>query len=180
MKLATRHIRASIFGITIIFFLLPFIVVSCPGYGKVSVTGFEIASGKTIRGSQLSEFTENKRIYPEPYAYLAILSAVLGIVFSYIKKRNLSFILCIIASMAGVILLLLLKNHIYIQARRLYRDDIVVRFAVGYWLSLWGFVIALITTFILIPSKKFAFPIKKKIVFPIRFRRHIRIRRRRS
>lgn len=179
MKIATRHIRATMFGIIIIFFLLPFIVVSCPGYGRVAVTGFEIASGKTIRGSQLSEFTENKRIYPDPYAYLAILSAVLGIVFSYIKKRNLSFVLCVIASMAGILLLLLLKNHIYIQARRLYRDDLVVRFAIGYWLALWGFIITLITTFILIPSKKFAFPIKKRIVFPFKFKRRIRIRKRR-
>ncbi len=179
MKMETRHIRAALFGIIIIFFLLPFIVVSCPGYGRVPVSGFEIASGKTIRGSQLSEFTENKRIYPEPYAYLAILSAVLGIVFSYIKKKNLAFILCAIASMTGIILLLLLKNHIYVQARRLYSDDIVVRFAIGYWLALWGFVIALITTFILIPSKKFAFPIKGKIKFPIKFKRRVRIRKRR-
>ena len=177
MKITARHIRATLFGIIIIFFLLPFIVVSCPGYGRVAVTGLEIASGKTIRGSQLSEFTENKRIYPEPYAYLAILSAVLGIVFSYIKKRNLAFILCVIASMAGIILLLLLKSHIYMQARRLYSDDIVVRFAIGYWLALWGFIIALITTFILIPSKKFAFPVKRRIIFPIKFKKRTRKRR---
>ncbi len=173
MQKNTRHIRAAIFGITILFFFMPFVIISCPGHGSVSITGTQLSSGTIIRGSQFSEFTPNQRIKPEPYAFLALFCAIAGIIFSYIKNKRLSFILCITAAIFGIILLMLLKNRIYIQVRRLNEQaDLVFRYAIGFWLSITGFTTALIVTLLLNPIMPFA-----KIKFPIRLPYKRRARR---
>lgn len=161
MQKITKHIRAGLFGLIILFFLLPFIVISCPNHGSVTVTGVELATGKTIRGSQFSEMTPDQRIKQEPFAILALLCTIFGIIFSYVKRKKTAFILCAAVSILGIIFLLLLRNSIYMQIRRLNdSDDLVFSYAKGYWLSLYCFITVLVVTFLLNPIKRLTIPLK--------------------
>jgi hypothetical protein len=111
MKSATKHIGASLFGLIIIAFIFPFVIVSCPGHGQVPVTGAQLSFGTTIKGSQLSSVSSDRQIKPQPLAFLALGCAAAGIIFSYLKTKD-SSILCLAAAIAGLAFLLLLRNQI--------------------------------------------------------------------
>ncbi len=153
MKLPVRHIRASVFGLAAICFLLPFVVVSCPDKGRASVTGVEIAFGATIKGERFSTVTPDQHITPQPLAILALACAVGGIVFSYLKK-NPAFVLCTAASAGGIALLVFLRNRITVQAHVLAGDSLVLRYEIGYSLAMAAFILALVVTLALNPSRK--------------------------
>jgi hypothetical protein len=155
MKQPIRHIRASVFGLAALAFLLPFVVVSCPDQGRVSVSGVQLAFGTTVKGSQLSTVSADQHIKPQLFALFAFASAVAGIVCSYLK-RNPSFLLCAAAAIAGIALLLLLRNQIGTEAYRMASDNLKVRYEIGYWVATAGFILALAVTLLLNPSKKWS------------------------
>jgi hypothetical protein len=153
VKLPVKHIRASVFGLVILCFLLPFVVVSCPQHGSAKVSGMEIAFGRTIRGESLSSVTNDQRILPQVLAILALACAVAGIVFSYLKK-NTAFALCTAASIGGIVLLVLLRNRINAQGYILRGEGLVLRYEVGYSLAVAAFILALVVTLAFNPSSK--------------------------
>ena len=153
MKSTVKHIRAGVFGLVIIAFFLPFVVVSCPDQGRASVTGVQLAFGTTIRGSKLSSVTSDQRIKPQGFALAAFACAIAGVVVSYLKKQP-AFIACTILAIAGIALLLLLQNQINAQAYRMSSDSLKVRYDAGYWLSLAAYIVALTVTLLLNPTKK--------------------------
>ena len=162
MKLPVMHIRASVFGLALIAFFLPFVVVSCPDYGKASVSGVELAFGTTVKGSQLSSVTQNQRIQPQGFALVAFASAAAGIALSYLKKKP-SFIACTVAALTGVAMLSLLRNQIGREAYKMAADNLRVRYEAGYWLAAAAFVAALVVTLLFNPSKKWSVnPQKRK------------------
>ncbi len=156
MKSAVKHIRTSAFGLVIIAFLLPFVLVSCPDQGRASVSGVQLAFGTTIRGSRLSSMTADQHIPPLGYALAAFAAGIAGIVFSYALKKNPAFAACAVAAAAGIALLFLLRNQINVQAYKMAADNLKVRYEVGYWLALAGFIAALVVTLLLNPSKKWS------------------------
>jgi len=142
MRLPVPHIRAGLFGIIILFFFLPFIVVSCPGYGQAQVSGIQLAVGTGIRGSQLSTVTSDQYIPPQEFAIVAMISAIVGIAFSYLKKKPAA-ILCALAAVSGSVFMFLLKGKIEIEAAKKAADQLVVRFLPAFWLALIGFIVVL-------------------------------------
>jgi hypothetical protein len=154
MKSIVKHIRASVFGLVIIAFFLPFVVVSCPDQGRESVSGVQFAFGRTIKGSKLSSVTSDQRIKPQPAALIAFACAIAGVAFSYLLKHKQAFIACLIAATLGIVLLLVLRNQINVQAYKMASDSLKVRYQTGYWLATAGFIAAFIVTLAFNPSKK--------------------------
>jgi hypothetical protein len=157
MKFPTKHIRAGFFGLVIVFFFLPFVVVSCPGKGQVAVSGVQLSTGTVIKGGQLSSLTDDQRINVHPLALAALLCAVAGIVCSYLKPK-FSFALCLAAGGVGIVLLILLKGQISREAAHLIANGLRVYYASGYWTAIVGFCLALAVTIIFNPFTKFKFP----------------------
>ncbi len=150
MKLPVTHIRAGAFGLVLICFFLPFVVVSCPQHGSASVSGVEIAFGRTIQGERLSSVTNDQRILPQVLAVLALACAVAGIIFSYLKKKA-AFALCTAASAAGITLMIVLRTRMNAQAYILKGQGLVLRYEYGYSLALAAFILALVVTLALYP-----------------------------
>ncbi len=152
MKTETRPIRASVFGLIVISFLLPFVIVSCPDHGSVKVTGVQLSTGTTIKGDKLSSFTSDQYIKAQPFAYLALLCAFAGVAASLFVKNKQAYLVTIVISLAGVVLLLLLKNRIGMEAVRLAKDDLHVRYAAGYWIAFFAYVLSAVFDATSIPS----------------------------
>jgi hypothetical protein len=159
MKIDKRPIRASVFGLVIIAFLLPFVVVSCPDHGSVKVTGLQLSTGTRIKGERLSSFTSDQYIKAQPFAYLAFACAFVGIAVSFVKNRQ-EHLVGLIVSLLGMMLLLLLKNRIGIEAARLAKDSLHVRYAVGYWAAFSLYALSSVVNLASIPQiqSKMALP----------------------
>jgi hypothetical protein len=159
MKIERKHLRASVFGLVVVAFLLPFVIVSCPDHGSVKVTGIQLSAGTTIRGDKLSSFTSDQYIKAQPFAYLALLCAFLGIAASLAKHRQ-AYLVTLAISLIGVVLLLLLKNQIGIIAVRLAKDDLRIRYDVGYWTAFSAYILSAVLDVSFIPA------IQTRLVFP--------------
>ncbi|MBN1523744.1 MAG: hypothetical protein JW904_04630 [Spirochaetales bacterium] len=165
LKPQLGYIRAPLFALVVLCFFLPFILVSCPeNNSSRSITGIELAvTGKTIPGSAFSAFTNNQRFNAKEFGTAALAAAIAGIICSFLKKKS-SFILCIAASIAGILFLILLRNQIAIDARARAADKLVIGYLQGYWLALTAFIVAGFATLIIYFSDriKLAIPFLKK------------------
>jgi hypothetical protein len=156
MKLPTKHIRASAFGLVVIAFFLPFVVVSCPDYGSRTVSGVGLAFGTTVEGANLSQFTADQKIASRTIAILAFFAAIGGIACSYLLKKKPAFIACAAIALAGIALMFLLRNEIGRLAYNLAKDNLRLKYQSGYWIAVAGFIAALVITLLLNPSNKWS------------------------
>jgi hypothetical protein len=158
MNTTTKVVRAGFFGLVIIFFLLPFVVVSCPNTEKaVSISGFELATGTVIRGSNFGANIDSRRIDMHWQALAALLCAVAGVVCSFIPKK-LPFFLCLVAGAAGILFMILLRNRIAIEGAEFVNQGFRLYYASGFWTAIVGFCLALVVTLIFNPYTKLALP----------------------
>jgi hypothetical protein len=153
-KLApVKFVRAGLFGLVIIFFFLPFVLISCPGKSSVEIKGLDFVTGRTINGRTFSAFTDDQRINPHPFAIAALGCAVAGIVFSFLKAKP-AFVLCLASGAIGILCLILLQGQIGAQAAKHVADGLRVYFRSGYYMAIAGFALALLATLILNPYMK--------------------------
>ena len=160
-KSPVKFIRAGAFGLAILFFFMPFALVSCPGNKSTSVTGMQLISGRTIKGSELSAWSDNARIRPSITALIASLCAVAGIVGTFLKPK-ISFALGLAASAVGLICMALLKTEILAWAARNSYHNLKVSLLWGYWAAIVSFCGALILTLVFNPFIKWKFPAAKR------------------
>jgi hypothetical protein len=165
-RLETKYIRTGLFGIIIIFFFLPFLVISCPGYGSQEVNGVQVAFGYIVSGERLSSVTDNQLLQPKIPAIIALVAALAGILFSFFKKQH-AFVLCMIAAIVGFSGMFLLRLNIDAEAASRASQGLVVQYAIGYWLALGGFLVIVALLIILhfaeggkAPKLRFKLPFK--------------------
>lgn len=95
------------FILLLIFFVLPFVKISCGSEQTMKYNGIDLAAGKTIKDP-----TTNKPMrVQEPLALLALLAAAMGLAFSF-SKHKLGTVLTAGAGLATFILLEMLDSHI--------------------------------------------------------------------
>ncbi|MBN2354150.1 MAG: hypothetical protein JXD23_16395 [Spirochaetales bacterium] len=161
-KSPVKFIRAGAFGLVLVFFFLPFVVVSCPNTDKaVSVTGIQLSTGTVIRGATFGPNVENRRIPLHWQALAALLCAVAGIVVSFLPKKP-SFFACLIAGAGGILFMILLRTRIAAEGAEWVNQGFRLTYASGFWTTITLFCIAVVVTLVFNPYIKWKFPAPRK------------------
>jgi hypothetical protein len=132
-----RIIGLSIFLLAIIFFLLPWVNVSCAGTEIYSVSGFDMVRGSYNIPSEIADETPMEN---EPLAVYALVAAGVGLVFSLFGS-GFGRILRVLAGIAGVVLMVWLKFKIDDQIKGTGEWIVQVNYLIGYWLTLCAFAL---------------------------------------
>jgi hypothetical protein len=138
-----KPIRASVFGLVIICFFLPFVVVTCPGNPDTKITGIQLSFGSDLKSNQISPGLVDRHIDMEPFAVLALACAVVGLVFCFMK-RGLDLLFGAASGIAGLVLLYLLQSKIFDSAKKMASDFVKVSLGYGLWLAAAGFGVSLL------------------------------------
>ena len=146
-----RSFRPGSFLATALCFLLPFVVISCPGGQTRTMSGLQLATGTTIEVAQTFGPPKTQRISPEPLALVALACAIAGI-FVGLSISGGGRTASIVIAVVGGLSLLALQMKIAGDVRSQGGGLVSLQFSTGYWAGLLGFVISLILG--LLPSVK--------------------------
>jgi len=142
MKTKTKKFSPAVFGLIIICFFLPFMQASCGGEKIMSITGVQLVTGMTFEQPIMyGENPETAKIDPEPLAIATLLCAIIGLLFSFIKKSK-SAILPALSAGIGTITMLLLKTKIDNEAMREGGGMLEVEYLFGFWAILLLLIVA--------------------------------------
>jgi hypothetical protein len=143
----TRKIALGIFLLAIIFFLLPWVSVSCMGEDIIQVSGFDMVTGSYNVPSE-GEFA-SVNAESEPLAIWALVAAGVG-VFVSLFTWKIGFFLRILSGLAGIGLLIALKiklsNDFGSQLTSEMAGFLQLKYLIGYWLTLVAFAAAVIVS----------------------------------
>lgn len=144
MKRSAKKISPAVFGIIIVCFFLPFMDVSCSGQKFMTFSGIQMVTGTTIqKPGGFGQKSKIEKIDGEPFAVATFVCVLAGLLVSFIKKRK-SAILPAIASGAGVVTLLMLKNKIDGDILKDGGGMIQVSYVFGFWAILLLLIISTI------------------------------------
>jgi hypothetical protein len=143
----TRKIALGIFLLAIIFFLMPWVSVSCAGEDLIQASGFDMVTG-TYDVPSNQEFVSTSS-ESEPLAIWALVAAGVGVVASlFVWKMGL--FIRILSGLAGIGLLIALKiklgNDLGSQIGNEMQGIIQINYLTGYWLTLVAFAAAAIVS----------------------------------
>ncbi|MFA5308390.1 MAG: hypothetical protein WC370_02755 [Dehalococcoidales bacterium] len=144
----TRKIALGIFLLAIIFFLMPWVNVSCMGTNVASASGLDMVRGVyNVPG----EYTDTPP-QSEPLAMWALIAAGVGLLVS-LFTGELAFLLRILSGLAGIGLLIALKiklgndfNNTDSLMGTGTAGMIQLNYLPGYWLTLISFALAAIVS----------------------------------
>lgn len=133
-----RKIALGVFLLAIIFFLMPWVNISCAGTELFSASGFDM-----VRGSYNvpTEFADEASMENEPIAIGALAAAGVGLIIS-LFKGGFGRLLRILAGIAGIALMVALKFKIDDQIRGEGEGILQLNYMAGYWLTLSAFAVA--------------------------------------
>jgi hypothetical protein len=154
-----RIITLGIFLLAIIFFLLPWMSVSCAGEDLVRVSGMDMVTGSyDVPGNEDFTGTSGET---EPLAIWALGVAAVGLIFSLFTS-DFSRVLRTLSGLAGIGLLIGLKmkigNDIGAELPAEASGLVQINYLIGYWLTLAAFAAA---AFISAVKPKFGLKIVK-------------------
>jgi len=143
----TRKIALGIFLLAIIFFLMPWVSVSCAGQDIIQVSGLDMVTGSydVPAGEELGDMPSES----EPFAIWALVAAAVGLIVSLFAWK-IGYILRILSGLAGIGLLIALKTKISNDFTSQMSDEMMgivqVKYLIGYWLTLVAFAAAAIVS----------------------------------
>jgi hypothetical protein len=126
--------------LAVLMFLMPFIVVSCPGQQR-SVTGIQLVTGMTIEQPQTFGPSTSRRVPGETLAAVALVLAAAAAAVSFGRRREGALATAGLAGVAAVTLFLL-KAKIDSDVAREGQGVVAVSFTTGFWLALLLLVIS--------------------------------------
>jgi hypothetical protein len=137
-----RKIALGIFLLAIIFFLMPWINISCAGNEIFSASGFDM-----VRGSYNvpMDVADEVSMENEPLAIWALVAAAGGLIFSLFQGGFARF-LRILAGLAGAVLMVWLKFKFDDQVRGQGEGILQLNYLIGYWITLGAFVVAAVVS----------------------------------
>jgi hypothetical protein len=132
----------AIFIIILICFFLPFINITCQGEKVATLTGIQLVTGTTIeQPSMFGAKGKTTKVEGELMALLAFISAIVGLILSFLKNRKISLATAIVGGL-GLIFLLLLKNKLDNDMLREGQGMLQLEYSTGFWLTLIFFILA--------------------------------------
>jgi len=108
LKAKAKKFRWSVFALIVLFFILPFVQVSCQQQKLMSFTGFQMAFGTEIQEPQMFGPPKTRQISGDAFILLSFLVALAGLGCSFIKGR-LGNITTAICGSVGLIFMLAFK-----------------------------------------------------------------------
>ena len=123
-----KKISVSLFIILLMCFILPFVMISCQAQEIVTLSGFELATGK-----DLSDITgDDDRIPPNPLIIITLLVITASTGYCFMTDKVNSLILAVMSA-ASFILLLIFKS---IFTQRLMEETsgmLNIQYKFGFW-----------------------------------------------
>jgi len=123
-----------IFVGTALCFFLPFVTVSCGGIKAFTLTGQQLATGTTLTQPQAFGPPQSQKVDGDPFAAIAGLCALAGIVLSLIGKRMAGASAA--AGGAGAVSLLIMRSRLDAQIQKQSQGLATMTYETGFTLVL--------------------------------------------
>ncbi len=123
------------FAVMLICFFLPWLNLTCDGKHYTSFTGMELVTGTKVEQQSMYGTGKYKKVDPEPMAIVALALAIIGIVFSFIKKSGFN-LAAGITGIATFIVLLILKSTVEKEIFDQVGRGVEVIWLFGFWFTL--------------------------------------------
>ncbi len=151
-----RPLAPVSFALAIILFFFSFMDLRCTNGRKIaSVTGFQLVAGKEFNtsgllnggfdsnlfGTETTDADESQRMPPNPWAILALLSAVGGLVV-FIRRFTWENLVGAAAAGMGITYLSILRWSYMLNAGEYARAQMYIVFKPAYWLTILAFAVA--------------------------------------
>jgi hypothetical protein len=139
------------FIIAFLGFFLTFTDINCNGTTIDSVTGFEFVKGYSADLDSGDTATEGEKYNPDLFLVLAMLSALAGIVFYFIKKLRINYRLNAVVGLVGFICLILFMIEMQNTINSIDPEknlstetfvDLQAEMKIGFWLVTISFLLA--------------------------------------
>jgi hypothetical protein len=162
----TRKIALGIFLLAIIFFLMPWVNVSCSGSPLATVSGYDMVRGVyNVPGEYATDAPDS-----EPFAILALVAAGVGLIFSFFGGGT-AVIMRILSGLAGIAFLVALKIKLGNDFTRDIGNQmgnsagmlIQLNYQAGYWLTIVAFAAATVVSAI---NKKITVKVTDNVTTP--------------
>lgn len=136
----------SIFALIVLCFFLPFLDISCSGETIETLSGIELAVGKTLKDPAVSSSinADNDRTDAEPLAIAALACGIVGLAVSF-AKNIMGTLAATVMGLAGSITTLWLKFKLDSDIAELSKELgqlVQIEYKIGYWLVLLLFLVA--------------------------------------
>lgn len=134
--MANRRSMASVllFVGSALCFFLPFVTVSCGGVKAFTLSGQQLATGTTLTQPQPFGPPQTQKVDADPFAVVAALCALTGIVLSLIGRRIATA--TAISGGAGGISLLIMRSRLDGQLQTQGQGVVTAAYETGYTLAL--------------------------------------------
>ncbi|MDA8088762.1 MAG: hypothetical protein M0Z61_00860 [Nitrospiraceae bacterium] len=137
-----KKISRAMYGIIIICFFLPFTTASCSGQKILTLTGFQMVTGTTVRQPNMfGQQTKQKKIGTEPYAIAGFILAFIGLAISFSRNKT-AYLFSAFISASGAVCLLLLKTKLDRDVLNSGQGLILLDYDFGYWVSFIIFILS--------------------------------------
>lgn len=152
-----KKLSPALFVLIIICFFMPFVNLSCSGQTIMSLTGVQLITGADIKdqnmfGETNSTQTQDDKVDAQPLALFALITALVGLGISFIRKKSLA-IINVIVSALGAIFLLLLKFNLDGDAELSGQNVITLDYQAGYWLAFLLFLAGAVLFWLIFSEK---------------------------
>lgn len=139
--MSSRSIRVGPFLIALLCFVMPFLQISCDDKALIRMTGVNLITGVEMK-EPMSE--ETQRISPNPFAIVALVAAILGLVVALAGGKGSSWMEAVMGG-CGALALLFLKFRM--DADVLSHSSgmpLSVQYLVGFWGAMGSMAAALV------------------------------------
>lgn len=148
-----RRLTRSLLGAVLVFFLMPFLTLTCGGQSLITMNGVNLATGRTLESKNpFSGDVQKREIQPEPMVALAALAAVAALGLAFLSKAGSGRTGSMVASGLCVLLLLATKFKVDSDVMKQGEGMVQAQWEVGYWLALLAALAATVLYFIPDPA----------------------------
>lgn len=127
-----KKISVSLFIVLLMCFILPFVMISCQGQEIVTLSGFELATGK-----DLSDITgDDERIPSNPLIIVTLLAIAASIGYCFKADKVNSLILAVISA-ASFIMLLIFKSNFTQRLMQETSGVLSIQYKFGFWAAVF-------------------------------------------
>lgn len=142
-----------LFVIVILSFFLPFLNISCGGSQVYSFSGFKTAFGTTVTQDQGLGYSRSEKVDGDGVAVAVFITAVLGLLLSFLKTNSGKIINTIISG-AGSVLIIIFPIESSSRISKEAPSYVQISYGAGYYLALIFFILALAFNIYVIYSNK--------------------------
>ena len=150
-----RLFTRSLLGAVLVFFLMPFLTLTCGGQPLITLNGVNLATGRTLESKNpFSGDVQKREIQPEPMVALAALAAVAALVLAFLAEAGSTRTGSMVASGLCALFLLATKFKVDGDVMKQGEGMVQAQWELGFWLALLAAIAA--TALYFIPDQAIA------------------------